>query len=237
MNSKVKLTLQEILHGVYHVSAENRFDLAMTFLRSQEFYESDNPEVFEQNFDIIKYMRWYARKANTSSFEYPNDWAGFNVPSRTINSALAVTPMREWTIYDYAMKDIIDEIPYGKFDIVDHKPIKKFYLIGTMTEGDFSYHNASVLSHEIAHAFYYLDGDYKKSTDELIATMSNGVKLKIFRSFKRLGYAERVWPDELQAYMISGMESIANTEVDKAPFQEIFDATLERFTIQVGGLA
>ncbi len=49
-----KLDVIKIFPRVYHVTCDSRFDLAMTFLRSQEFYESDNPDVRGKEFSIIE---------------------------------------------------------------------------------------------------------------------------------------------------------------------------------------
>lgn len=218
----------EIRPGIYHVTSESAFDLAMTFLRTQEFYESDNPNVRGKKFDILEYVRWYARKGHGTSFTYPSDWAGFNIPSSMIVKAVYPLDESEFNIYDSAMFDLAEEI--GKKHSV-------FYLIGTMNKNSRAHamlderspYYDGVLDHEMAHAFYYLNKAYKKVCDELISSMSDVTKKRIYKELEGLGYAKQVWPDELQAYMISGIEGLnplISVKAVQKKFRKIFNNTL-----------
>jgi hypothetical protein len=79
------------------------------------------------------------------------------------------------------------------YDMVQkHKII---YVIGI-------YHVNS-LEHEKLHAKYYLDATYKKKMDEEWAELDTIKKGKIIQALTKLGYTEKVWMDEYQAYRYS----------------------------------
>jgi hypothetical protein len=76
------------------------------------------------------------------------------------------------------------------YDMVQkHKII---YVIGI-------YHVNS-LDHEKLHAKYYLDATYKKKIDEEWAQLNDVKKGKIIQSLTKMGYCDKVWIDEYQAY-------------------------------------
>jgi len=215
----------EILPGIWHVTGTDKFDLAMTFLRSQEFYESDNKQVKGKDFSMIEYIRWYARK-RSSRFTYASDWAGFNVPSGVIRKALKNLGEDEFNVYDQTMWDMIDEI--------DPTHNKKFYLIGTMMGKFYNIFNDpnGVLHHELAHAFYYLDKEYKKSMDEILASMADVTKKRIYNELESMGYHKKVWDDEIQAYMIAGIEGLnplLSVKAIQKKFKKVFEDKLSEY--------
>src|SRR3989344_6116167 len=63
--------------NVYLVVAPSQYQLAATFMRFQEHYES--PYFRKKIFSVEEYMDWYARKRG--NFTYYKDWSGFNIPS------------------------------------------------------------------------------------------------------------------------------------------------------------
>jgi hypothetical protein len=76
------------------------------------------------------------------------------------------------------------------YDMVQkHKII---YVIGI-------YHVNS-LDHEKLHAKYYLDATYKKKIDEEWNKLDDVKKEKIIQSLTKMGYCDKVWIDEYQAY-------------------------------------
>lgn len=216
----------EVRPGIYHVTSDSAFDLAMTFLRTQEFYESDNKKIKGKEFSLLEYIRWYAKKDHGTSFTYPSDWGGFNVPSTMIRQAVYPVNDVEFNMYDDAMYDLSVEL---------FKKHKRFYLIGTMNKNSEVHRlidsrtDLNILDHELAHAFYYLNRKYKKAANELIASMADTTKNRIYKELKRLGYAKEVWDDELQAYMISGMETLnglISVVAIQKKFRKLFRDTL-----------
>src|SRR5690242_20121476 len=125
-----RITKNKLADRIYLVRFETQYELAATFLRVQEYYES--PRFSGRVFSLEQYMDWYV--AQFGAFTYYQDWAGFNVPST------ALQPFYE-----------------GKFDPLLEKEKRllrlfkrlrgRFYVIGVYDSGD--------LTHELAHALYF----------------------------------------------------------------------------------
>ena len=131
----IKYNLKEIHPNIWLVSMENTYDLAMTFCRVQEFYESPFKEIRGKHFDMTEFQRLYSMRLGEGLFTYPHDWAGFNVPSNVFWECYNgfETPMTDWSFYDSTILDINLQI--------DPKRNKKYYLIGSQTD------NTCTISH------------------------------------------------------------------------------------------
>lgn len=176
-----------------------RYDMCMTFLRYQEYYESPSPDFRSKSFAILDFMRWYSFKFGEGAFTYATDWAGFNIP-------------------DYVIKDVRDlGIPdknsYDKQMWKVYKECKKkakgekFYIIGDTETG-------GALSHEIAHGFFYINSEYKKEMMKLVASMDPELRKAMDNHLGKLGYASQVFVDEIQANM-STAEDFNNSRITK----------------------
>lgn len=184
--------------AIFLVEFKSRYDLAMTFLRYQEYYESASSKFKGKQFTILDYMEWYAGN-HEGVFSYTTDWAGFNIPDWVISDVMVRIPDRNK--YDHEMHKIAT---YIRIKMDAHrakykgKVRGKFYLIGTIEgEGD-------VMEHEFAHGMYYLNEDYRKDMDKLVKEMPTEEREEMFRYLKNLGYAKSVWKDETQAYLSTG---------------------------------
>lgn len=71
------LKLQKITDKIYHLHFDKQYDLAMHFLRYQEYYECPNDRFYKNSFTLAEFMHWYAKEYG--SFSYPEDWGGFNL--------------------------------------------------------------------------------------------------------------------------------------------------------------
>jgi len=184
---KVKYKLKEIYKGIFLVTIQDEYDLAMTFCRLQEFYESPFKQVRGKSFGMDEFQRIYAKKFGHGVFTYPADWAGFNVPGHILNKFINTTFMDWGSEYDFIMEDI-----YAK--ITDHNK-NPFYLIGAGPK------DKDTINHEICHALYYLDKDYKFRVDYIMS----GLDAKLLNYFKsellNQGYSKGVLIDEVNAYM------------------------------------
>jgi hypothetical protein len=198
---KVKYKLQEIHPKVFLVTMDNSYDLAMTFCRVQEFYESPYKEIRGKYFTMADFQRLYTMRRGDDCFTYPIDWAGFNVPSHIID--------RCYGYYD-SFKDInqYDDVLQGINHKITNSDInaKKYYLIGAQTG------NQSTIDHEVAHAFYYLYSGYRKEANEIVEKLPE----KLFNKFKKhllgIGYNDKVIKDEIQAYLSADPENL--TEIN-----------------------
>ena len=56
--------------SLYHLVFKSRYEMAMFYLRYQEFYESINPEFRGKSFTYLDYMSWYTQFTNAHMFTY-----------------------------------------------------------------------------------------------------------------------------------------------------------------------
>ena len=212
----MKYKLCEISKGIYFIEFENNYDLAMLFLRYQEYYES--PKFKNKNFSIIDYMEWYS-KSNKGSFTYATDWAGFNIPVHII--ALAYVAAPDCNKYDVEMMQI-----YQKIKSIE--VIEKSYLIGAVKG------KSSTIKHEVAHGLYFVDEKYKREMDFLISELPKTIYKKIKTKLLKMGYCKDVIKDEIQAYLTQKppyFDCITN-QMQK-PFLEFFKKYIKEIKLKI----
>lgn len=64
-------------------------------------------------------------------------------------------------------------------------------------------YNASGMTHELLHAKYYVDSNYRESINKEWAELPRKQRVHITQFLKTLGYADKVIIDEYQAYRYS----------------------------------
>ena len=109
-------------------------------------------------------------------------------------------------------------IKIDKF-IRNYQQSDKYYLIGTLENAD------SVLNHELAHAYFYLYPKYKKEMLSLVDKLSKKTYRTTTSWFKDIGYTEKVYKDELQAYISTDLYFYKIYNVSKklkAKFDKVF---------------
>ena len=136
------------------------------------------PHFHGRIFTLEQYMDWYV--AENGAFTYFQDWSGFNVPST------AFQPFYE-----------------GKFDPLTRKEERllglfgnlqgRFYVIGIFDGG-----KKGTLTHELAHALFFIDDDYRQAVREAMRGYDTSA---LERQLAKEGYARHVIPDEVQAYI------------------------------------
>jgi len=206
----IKYNLEEIHPKVFLVTMDNSYDLAMTFCRVQEFYESPFKEIRGKYFNILEFQRMYSMKFGDGCFTYPHDWAGFNVPSEIlINCYTNINrPIIDFNCYDEIIWDFHNQITL--------KGVEKYYLIGAETKAQ------STINHEVAHAFYCLYPKYKKAANEITNQISDKSKNKIKKWLLSIGYNDKVFKDELQAYLTADLEKVIDiTEPSKKESKQL----------------
>ena len=72
-----RMTTVTLARAIFLVRFRTQHELAATFLRFQEHYESRRFR--GRVFTLEQFMDWYA--ATFGAFTYYQDWSGFNVPS------------------------------------------------------------------------------------------------------------------------------------------------------------
>lgn len=174
----IRIAKSKIAKGIFLLRFKTQYELAATFLRIQEHYES--PRFHGRIFSLEQYMDWYAKRYG--NFTYYQDWAGFNVPSTALRS-----------FYE------------GKFNPLSAKEKQllrlfkdlreRFYVIGIYESGD-----RNNLTHELAHALFFMDDAYRQ---DVRMAMRGYDTAGLASRIAEAGYAKHVIPDEIQAYMIA----------------------------------
>jgi hypothetical protein len=131
---------------------------------------------------LVRFIELYSKKRN-NTFSYAKDWCGFNIPGSVIDN-LYKLGIDDYNEYD----EIIENI---------HKQVgnKNYYLIGSGSN------DKPTIRHEICHALFFLDKNYKQSTTEIVKLLLPSLYKKITKLLTTLGYTKQVFVDELQAYL------------------------------------
>lgn len=182
--------IKEVKPRIFLFEFRNHYDMCMHFLRYQEFYESASPKYRGKSFDIFDFMKWYSLKYGKGAFTYPIDWNGFNIPGNIIKKVWDLH-IDSKTIYDYEMLMAWRECN----EKANGEP---FYIIGVVR-------GSKALKHEIAHGMFFLNSEYKKEMTKLVKSLPSDIRKVINVGLKKLGYTPKVYTDETQAYMSTGL--------------------------------
>lgn len=185
----MKAKLKQVIPGVYHLVFESQRELASTFMRFQEFYES--PKYNGKVFSRKEFIQWYSKEYGHGKFTYFNDWSGFNLP-------------------DYVLRPFYD----GKFDPLTKQEKKllsifkdtksPFYIIATFGDEQ----NEMVVAHEIAHGMWYLNKNYRSKAKKIVRSLKPKT-IKTVRAFlSNKGYGRNVLEDESHAYLVTNARII-----------------------------
>jgi len=209
--------------NIFLLEFENRYDLAMHFIRVQEYHESPNEEFKGKKFNMWDYVEWYS-KEHGNKFTYPVDWTGFNIPGHAMREVYGnrTAPLPGHNKYDEFMR--------GLFEFINRQVQgSEFYLIGSKV-GD-----SETLSHEIAHGLWYTSLQYmnaqRKNMENLIiadCTLHN----RLYHNIEDMGYAESSVVDEIQAYMSTGFVTGVTKGTNKTKLNKwakIFRKTYEEY--------
>jgi hypothetical protein len=193
---------------VLHVVIPNEYDLAMTFVRMQEWYES--PKFGRKLFTLEAFMRWYSGAYGKGCFTYPKDWGGFNVPSTAVTAIMnGPRPLPNYRWED-AWSDAESKLflalcrrglvktPDGtnpRRDWNVYRAPQPFYLIGTT---GFS---TQTLPHEKAHGRFFVYPDYQREV--LKAVRAHDTSL-LANKLLNMGYSQWTLEDEVHAYALTG---------------------------------
>ena len=201
--------IQRIMPRIYFVNFADSYELAMTFCRYQEFYESPNHEIRGKKFTLVDFMEYYSKAFGEGCFTYAKDWAGFNLPGKCIKQCYPL--IEDLNKYDLTMWEIYSQC------LADGEP----YLIGAVGAG-------TTFDHELAHGLYSINEEYRAKMDQLIQGIDLENKALFTEYLEAIGYVDEVFEDEIQAYMATGLtENLAENEdlVALTPeFEKVFQA-------------
>lgn len=175
------MRFKNIAPKIYWIDYDTQEELAMSFLRLQEHYGS--PEFKDKIFTLGQYKEWYKTTRSHGEFSYASDWDGFNVPSYAFKAFInglfePLTELENRLLTDMALGGV-------DFD-------KDFYLVGTHSG------EIDVLEHEICHALYYVNSEYRDKMNEL---MSQYDLSELHDTLINMGYHKDLCKDEAHAYI------------------------------------
>lgn len=206
------IELYHVGDHIYAIKIKDSHSRAMIFMRSQEFYESSFEEIVKKQFKTSVFTNMYKQHYGKQEFTYGADWAGFNIPSEILEECMFNIDPTDVNTYDKIMLSIIKTIK-------ELEP-GKYYLLGVDEL------NNDLLEHEFAHAMYYTLPEYKKSVNELTYKCEPFIKDNMYKCISEYGYADHVLPDEMQAYMSTGlgsaMEKLNIPDSETLKYREIF---------------
>jgi hypothetical protein len=203
----VKGELKEVAPHIYCVAVEDAYDRAMLFSRYQEFYESPIKGIRNRFFTLEGLMKRYRDHYNKETFTYPEDWAGYNIPSYSLEKATEKFGDKYMTEYDEIMQHIVSECETKSYRL--NKGTKhNWYLIGTDN------FKSRTMNHEMAHALYYTNPEYKRNCDALISKIKKSDYTKLNKALVGIGYLnnKKIIDDEIQAFMSTGLYSKLDDE-------------------------
>ena len=168
------------LLGVYCVVATTQHTLASTFMRPQEYYESPYQNIRGHVFTTEEYEDTYA--AHTGAFTYYQDWSGFNIPAETVLSFFE--NFKLLTRKEQMLKHLLQPM---------FEDQHRSYLIGII-DGD-----TRTYDHELAHALYATNSDYRNEAQALLADVPNRDGMEKY--LLHMGYDITKIEDERQALL------------------------------------
>lgn len=208
----MRIQKRKIGDKIYLLIFKTQTELSTAFMRIQEHYDSSKFK--GRIFTYEEFREWYI-KTNKGKFSYNHDWSGFNVPSKALKSFYAgkFNPISD------REKQILN---------LFRKKRGNFYIIAI-----FEKYKPFVVKHELAHALFYLDKDYKREVLNIVRKYNLPKIRKKLLSFG--DYNNKILNDEVQAY------SVALSHGLKTPFppdmvsaiEKIFSKYKKRWNIKI----
>lgn len=218
---------KEIIKDVYLIEFPNQYEMCSTFFRIQEFYESPSNKLRGKYFTLEEAIDYYAYLYNKKKpeFTYFTDWHGFNIPDHVLED------------FDYIFNVLEGDITLKENNLFGILPIykrNKYYVIGAI-KGD-----KDVIYHELAHALFYLNKDYKKEMKKLVNELPKRIRKRVEKHLLNIGYSKTVLADEIQAYFSTGLRDNMLTEkqLEKSQkhinlFKETFNKYLKIYKVKL----
>lgn len=210
------------MNAIFLLEFEDRHELAMTFLRVQEFYESHSDKFMKKKFSFNEYKEWYKSQSVDGEFTYSSFWGGFNVPSRVIENCYSLHDER-LDADNFFLK--INSICKN---ISELKGYDEYYLIGTR-KGDLK-----ALPHEIAHGLYTTNKEYRNLMNKGLQELDSSLLNKLKEIIENIGYGEDTLLDEAHAYLATGLVREMKREeyyLASEYFKKVYDSYVSDFIL------
>lgn len=192
---------------IFHVKFETQNELAKTFVRFQEHYES--PEFRGKFFTLEEFKEWYiansAEGKRTGEFTYYQDWHGFNIPSEILEP------------FYQSEFDPLSSEERQLLDLFKDRRGERFYIIGTHGDKDIA-----TLRHEIAHGLFYTNPEYKREVMKILDEVDTEIRMEINTYFQTRGaYHRYVWVDETHGHIMTYPDVLERNGIDISPILHI----------------
>ena len=203
----MKLKCKELTKNIYHIIFPSRRELAKTFLRFQEHFES--PAFRKKIFTLNEFKKWYISHSpggkKTEKFTYYEDWNGFNIPSKILNP-----------FYQGKFNPLSNE-EKSLLKLFENKKKKKFYIIAT-------YKNSGkyLLQHEIAHGLFYTSLKYRREVLKALRNCDKETIKELHGYFStRGGYHPAVWLDETHTHIMADLRFLKREEINSSKMLKV----------------
>jgi hypothetical protein len=172
---------------VLSIIFDSRRDLTLAMARVEEFYEG--PKVKGQHLSWAKWLMAYT--SPEGKIDYFEKWSGFNIP-------------REVFVKWYSNVEIsgYDDFPENLMIDIATDIVPWNYLIATDSTSD----DPTAFAHEMAHARWALDPEYRKETRRKLRQIELRHYRQMCAGLLADGYPddEAIFEDEVQAYLSTG---------------------------------
>lgn len=186
MTSNTKFTTKMVMNQVCLVTFNTQLDMASTFVRFQEHYES--PKFKGQIFSLDDYIMYYYE--NHANFDYYTEVTGFNFPSNSVSQFINAHILNQ-TVLRRCELDFISDLGVKIFS-------QPFYIIGVFKTKN---KKDNALNHELAHALYYQEQGYRFEVQDVLDKYKSINKL-LHPLLSKAEYHKDLWPDECHAYLM-----------------------------------
>jgi len=199
--------------GIVHIEMASYPKLAHAMIRFQEYYESPHDHI-RGNIFTLGMVRAAGRSNQKpiNSYEggkhFDTDWGGYNFPGSTL---------------DPFIKGLFDPLTEYEQDIVTalkHNDTKNIYVIGTVFQED---DKRAVLDHEICHALWYLNPQYKQDCEAELKKIPTDALENLKKMLLDWGYNDAQLLDECHAYLSADYEWL----------HEKHEKDLKKFNIEI----
>lgn len=169
--------------GVIHLVFTHQKDLSFGMCRLEEFYEGPHAHIKGQYFSLETFFDTYCDDSGDLAYYY--SWDGFNVPRHAIDKFEELFTPHGLTRREQL---ILDEV----------KKHDAQYLIATSISTI-----ESTVDHEVAHALWATNPEYKQKCQEALKSMTNVAKKYFTRLLLSEGYPSdpAIMEDEHHAYI------------------------------------
>jgi hypothetical protein len=175
-------------NNIFHIEFPNRKELTFTMGRVGEYYESGHKNLRNKIFTLEDFLDTFMN--DKGEVNYFDGWSGYNIPSHKFYEFYS--RFKDLTSRESKMYNLIDKHSEG---------IDKFYIIATMAGDNLT------ITHEVAHALYYLNPQYKRRADKLVKALDADLHKKLVDRMLEWGYGRAVLVDEVNAYMATSPAS------------------------------